>query len=52
VVFRLWPQAKKPWLFASALAVSGFGLGEPWPDLGFIHAKAKISLKSLPKAMA
>ncbi|KAJ7508014.1 hypothetical protein B0H11DRAFT_1966516 [Mycena galericulata] len=52
VMFWLWPQAKKPWLFGLALACSGFGWGWLWPGLGFIQAKAKFKLISLPKAMA
>jgi hypothetical protein len=47
-----WPLAKKPWLCGSALAFSGFGSRWLWPGLGFSKAKAKTSLKSLPKAMA
>ncbi|KAJ7880775.1 hypothetical protein B0H14DRAFT_1534396 [Mycena olivaceomarginata] len=47
-----WPQAKKPWLYGSALAFSGFGSMWLWPGLGFSKAKAKASLESLPKAMA
>jgi hypothetical protein len=51
-MFWLWPQAKKPWLFGLALAFSVFGSSWLWPDLGFIGAKAKAKLCSLPKALA
>ncbi|KAJ7124270.1 hypothetical protein C8R44DRAFT_734778 [Mycena epipterygia] len=52
VMFWLWPQAKKPWLFGFGTQAKAKPTIGRWPGLRFSQAKAKYCPNSPPEAMA